>query len=327
MSDTLSKLFTPGDHANASSDDVILCYHEILRRPPDPEGLAAYQEMVEQGVSRRTIVSCFVASDEFQELPDVEHRKTIETHLARLNAHKPQTHQDIDWFHSMPFSSGEVAKGQRPLNVLRREADHIFKMGVQGKSLLDIGAWDGFFSFEAEKRGARDVLSTDHFCWSGPGWGTKHGYDFTHAAYGSKARSLDIDVFSLDPATVGTFDVVLFLGVLYHLKDVYGGLERAAAMAENLLIVETVTNCNHLEEPVMRHFLRTELDGDPTNFFAPNAACLRSILTELGFETIEIARNPGLPLPEDAAEEDIKGGSLNHDRHIVHAWRKHPWSL
>ena len=42
--------------------------------------------------------------------------------------------------------------------------------------MLDIGAWDGFFSFEAERRGASRVLATDHFCWSGEGWGTKAGF-------------------------------------------------------------------------------------------------------------------------------------------------------
>ena len=52
--------------------------------------------------------------------------------------------------------------------------------------MLDIGAWDGALSFEAERRGASRVLATDSFCWSGEGWGTKDGFEFARKAIGSQ---------------------------------------------------------------------------------------------------------------------------------------------
>jgi tRNA (mo5U34)-methyltransferase len=124
------------------------------------------------------------------------------------------------WFHSIDLGDGLITQGEaKSLVVISEEAKTIFKHGVSGKSVLDIGAWDGAFSFEAERRGARDVLATDHFCWSGPGWGSKEGFDFARQRLGSAVRSLDIDVPDLSIEAVGgQFDTVLFLGVLYHVN-------------------------------------------------------------------------------------------------------------
>ena len=76
---------------------------------------------------------------------------------------------DINWYHSMDLGDGVITKGGASHETFKGIAERVFKHGVEGKSVLDIGAWDGFFSFEAERRGASRVLATDHFCWSGPG--------------------------------------------------------------------------------------------------------------------------------------------------------------
>ena len=59
----------------------------------------------------------------------------------------------IKWFHSLTLN-GEVMPGDRPADILEREAAAVFAHPLVGKSVLDIGAWDGYFSFEAERRGA-----------------------------------------------------------------------------------------------------------------------------------------------------------------------------
>ncbi|MCB1536668.1 MAG: DUF1698 domain-containing protein [Rhodoblastus sp.] len=194
------------------------------------------------------------------------------------------------WFHSIDLG-GIVTPGVKHHFLLRGMADIAFRHGVAGKSVLDIGAWDGFYSFEAERRGAARVLSTDHFCWSGPGWGSKAGFDYAHASLLSRVESLDIDLPDLHPARIGKFDVVLFLGVLYHLPDPYAGLETAAALTDDLLVVETVTAANFVPAPVTR-FYPGGLDGDYTNFWAPNARCLKDMLRDLGFRQVDIVHNP-----------------------------------
>jgi len=113
----------------------------------------------------------------------------------------------IRWYHSMDLGHGIVTRGDNdPRAYLKRL--HL-PPRLDGMSVLDIGASDGFYSFEAERRAAKRVLATDHFCWSGPGWGTKAGFDLAHKALGSKVESLDIDVMDLAPERVGTFDLAL----------------------------------------------------------------------------------------------------------------------
>lgn len=213
--------------------------------------------------------------------------------------------QKITFFHSFELPN-ETVHGLSPIQSQRRYADVIFKHSVAGKSVVDIGAWDGFYSFEAERRGASRVLATDHFCWSGRGWGTKDGFDYVHERLNSKVESLDVDVFDLDPKQIGTFDVTMMLGVLYHLPNPFGGLEKAASLTKELLIIETHSDMNDRPEPLMRYYLSAELNGDSSNYWGPNILCLENMLRELHFTKFETWRAPGFS---------------NSGRIIMHAWR------
>lgn len=227
-----------------------------------------------------------------------------------------ETKPAIGWFHSLSLPNGETTAGEKPAAVLAAEAEVVFRPGVAGKRVLDIGAWDGFFSFEAERRGAAQVLATDHFCWSGEGWGTKAGFDYARRRLGSAVTSLDIDVPRIAPETVGLHDVVLFLGVLYHVKDPLAALERAASVTGELLVVETATALDILPWPVMRYYSGTELNDDPTNFWAPNRRCLEGMTRDLGFSRIEMTGHPSTRPHWRAPDLYWK-----QNRVFMHAWR------
>lgn len=224
------------------------------------------------------------------------------------------------WFHSFAFADGTRAEGIKPLASLQEEADQIFIAPLAGKRVLDIGAWDGFLSFQAEQRGAADVLATDHFCWSGQGWGDKRGFDHAHARFGSKVRSLDLDVSEHDVEELGQFDMVLLLGVLYHVPDPYRTLEAAAAMSRDHLVVETVTALRHEPVPAMRLFTELELDGDPTNFWAPNILALQEMCRRFGYSRFQV-------LPEALDNQGWRKWAMplrrkdRYRRAIFHAWR------
>ena len=67
-----------------------------------------------------------------------------------------------------------------PLRLARLD----LPLSLAGESVLDIGAWDGFFSFEAERRGASRVVAADYYSWHGTGWGTgtgKAGFELAQA--------------------------------------------------------------------------------------------------------------------------------------------------
>jgi len=118
----------------------------------------------------------------------------------------------ITWCHPLTLGGIET----RPQWHVRRRFQRRLKFlqipqDLTGKTVLDIGAWDGFFSFECERRGAARVVAADHFSWHGPGWGTKAGFTLAREALGSRVEDIDIDVMDLAPERIGTFDVVLFL--------------------------------------------------------------------------------------------------------------------
>lgn len=230
----------------------------------------------------------------------------------------------ITWFHSFRLPDGDIIRGWKSIETLESEAKIIFRDDLSGKSVLDIGAWDGYFSFEAEKRGASDVLATDHFCWSGPGWGTKAGFDTMHHRLGSSVRSHDVDVMSLTPDEFGTFDVVLLLGVLYHVTDVFRHLEAAAAMCRDHLVIETVTTLMDDPLPIARFIEPDEFGGDPTNYWIPNPALLRLMLARFGFSKVEFMLTSPPSLAKRLARRLTRPASKRRKsapRLIVHAYR------
>jgi tRNA (mo5U34)-methyltransferase len=200
----------------------------------------------------------------------------------------------VQWFHTMTLPGGIITPGATdpgrntlPLLGLPDRLD--------GRTVLDVGAWDGFFSFEAERRGAADVLATDSFSWSGAGWGTKAGFDLAHEALGSRVRAAEIDVMDLSPSAPGVFDVVLFLGVLYHLRNPVEAIDRVASVTGDLLILETEVRLDWLPSPAAVLYPDQSLNDDPTNWFAFNTRALAALLRGAGFREVRAhVRTPQL---------------------------------
>src|SRR5215813_202394 len=216
--------------------------------------------------------------------------------ISELNATEMRERiSQIKWFHCINFGNGVVAPGtdnsSEKLKQLR------FPENLFGKSFLDIGAWDGFFSFEAEKRGATRVLATDRFVWDGnvPGH-SKAGFTTARELLQSKIEDLRIDPFDISPENVGTYDVVLLSGVIYHVKNPWLLIERAAAVTRELLIIETVTDLNWMRRPGVALFTQGKLVGDNTNWCAPNIPALKIMLQDVGFNSVEVVwkRNKAL---------------------------------
>lgn len=192
----------------------------------------------------------------------------------------------IDWWHTIDLGQGVVTPGgvdhRVNLDLLRLPED------LTGRTVLDVGAWDGFYSFEAERRGAERVLATDWFCWGGPGWGSKAGFELARRALDSRVEDLEIDVLKLSPERVGTFDLVLFLGVLYHMRHPLLALERVYSVTGNQLILETHVDLLDLPVPAMRFYPSAELNDDPTNWWGPNPPAVVAMLREVGFRRVEV---------------------------------------
>jgi len=232
----------------------------------------------------------------------------------------------IRWYHSMDLGHGVVTRGES--NNTRLLEKLALPPRLDGLTVLDVGAWDGFFSFEAERRGARRVLATDYYCWSGPGWGTKAGFELARRALGSRVEDLEIDVPDLTPERVGVFDVVLFLGVLYHLRNPLLALERVFSVTGRHLILETHVDMLHCFRPACAFYPRDELNRDSTNWFGPNPAAVVAMLRAAGFGRVAVVHRPrALPLRLARAVWQAAAGrarpisAMNQGRLVVHAWR------
>ena len=199
----------------------------------------------------------------------------------------------IKWFHCINLPDGTITPGidrnHGKLKHLHMPAD------MSGKTFLDIGAWDGFFSFEAERRGASRVLATDSFVWQGkvPGY-SKEGFLAARKLLNSKVEDLDIDPLEVSPSSLGMWDIVLCAGVLYHLKHPWMLLQQAASVTRELLIFETCTDLRFTNKPGIALYPADELDGDHTNWCAPNLAAIRAMLRDCGFSKIDVVYHSGI---------------------------------
>ena len=196
------------------------------------------------------------------------------------------------WFHSIDLGGGVVTPGDKSVDLLRAEANAIFgSLDLRGKSVLDIGAWNGNFSFEAKRRQAARVLATDHHCWT-PEVKGRETFHMAKAALNLEIDELDIDVPDLTPDRVGQFDVVLFLGVFYHMPDPIRGLYNVAALTKEVAVVESHLDLANVERPAMVLYPGSELNNDPTNWWGPNRQCMEALLRLVGFARIAYQPHP-----------------------------------
>src|SRR5271166_1091860 len=114
------------------------------------------------------------------------------------------------WYHKFEFAPGIVTPGSRNSQSLLDQLD--LPQNMSGLRVLDIGARDGFFSFECERRGAAEVVAVDYV----PAEQT--GFLVAKQILGSKLTLRHENLYDLNVSNYGVFDIVLLLGVLYHLR-------------------------------------------------------------------------------------------------------------
>jgi tRNA (mo5U34)-methyltransferase len=189
-----------------------------------------------------------------------------------------------NWYHQIELAPGVVTPGAHPS---RRELGRLDGIGLpkdcRGLRLLDIGCRDGFFSFEMEKRGA-EVVAADY---ANP---KSTGFAIAAAIIGSRLAYQVKNVYNLDPATDGVFDIVLCLGLLYHLRNPLLALDqvRRVLKPSGLLFVTTHlafdANVRDTDVPLWQFLPRDTFAGDATNKWVPNLAGLKLALEECSLE-------------------------------------------
>ena len=184
----------------------------------------------------------------------------------------------LGWYHSIQLPDGQVIKGFQSLENLRfRLAQFPVPEDLTGKRVLDIGAWDGWFSFEMERRGA-EVVAVDS--------SRQERFFVARDLLGSRVEHRVADICRLSPKDIGYFDIVLFFGVLYHVKHPLLALENVCSLSTSLAFVESYVTDNGDDltcPPVMEFYETTELRGQFDNWVGPNTSCLVAFCRTAGF--------------------------------------------
>ncbi len=197
------------------------------------------------------------------------------------------------WWHTIDFGDEIFSPG-----LMGTDAHNVLASSIpdnlKGKTVLDIGTRDGYYAFECEKRGAKEILATDIT--------TKTGFSTAKDILNSKVRFEQIDIYDLPD---DKYDVVLFLGVLYHLKYPLKALELLYSITNELLILESHIINTNLDEPMMKFYPGDDLNNDSSNWWGPNPKCIIEMLKVAGFKKAEIH----------------SGGTETDDRVIIKAYK------
>ncbi len=207
-----------------------------------------------------------------------------------------------EWFQNFDLGGVQTAPNH-PLGDYPRVKWNRFRgsipQNLEGKSVLEIGCNAGFYAFEMKKRGAEHVVGID----------TDQTY-LRQAEFMRKALRLDVEFREISVYNVSElgerFDLVLFLGVLYHLRHPLLALDLLREHAtRDLLVVQSMLRGSSKIEPIdadysfwdteifsrpgfpKMYFVERQYAGDPTNWWVPNQACLEAMIRSAGFQVLE----------------------------------------
>jgi tRNA (mo5U34)-methyltransferase len=226
----------------------------------------------------------------------------MEAPLATLTVHAPAGSEARPlgpWFHNLHFPDGSQTAPGHPLGDFPRtkwvHVEPHVPPDLSGLTALDIGCNAGYYSFELAKRGARvTALDIDRHYLSQAKWAA--------ARYGlqDQIEFRQLSVYSL-AHEAAQYDIVWFFGVLYHLRHPLLALDILRNITRGQLFLQTLTcpgkpvsrprvNITLDERDIMNRrgwprmaFIEEALENDPTNWWAPNAACVEAMLRVSGF--------------------------------------------
>jgi tRNA (mo5U34)-methyltransferase len=214
----------------------------------------------------------------------------------------------LEWYHTLELAPGVVTPGWFDTRSVAAELP--LPARLDGMRCLDVGTFDGFWAFDLERRGAREVVALDlldPYEWDWPVNSGQDGIDaiatrkgkgdgflIAHEALGSSVRRVEGSVYDLATLDVGTFDFVYVGSLLLHLRDPVGALQAVRQVcAGQLLLVDAIDltlTVLHRRNPV------AALDGSGRPWWwKPNLAGLQRMAESAGFEAVRPAQRVYLP--------------------------------
>ena len=208
--------------------------------------------------------------------------RELRQQVSPIGVEQTQMPLSGSWWHSIDLGRGQVTPGVHSLAELQGLYDSLkLPEDMTGQSLLDIGCWDGFYTFEAERHCAR-VTSVD--CWR------PNNFFAAGKALQSQAEFHELNVYDISKDKIGAFDIVLFMGVLHHLRHPLLALERVCEVTRDFAVIEsrTTDKLRPSDSPVMEFYEFDELGGQYDNWWTPNVECMAQMARSAGFARVEL---------------------------------------
>ncbi|MGK2947039.1 MAG: class I SAM-dependent methyltransferase [Acidimicrobiales bacterium] len=262
---------------------------------------------------------------------------------------------DLAWYHSIDVAPGVATKGWFDL---RHALDLMPLPDVRGKRCLDVGTWDGFYAYEMERRGASEVVAVDVAdladvdyppeVRSDPSFDPSHtaaqprpaGFHLLHDLLHSKVQWRAGNIYDLDPAELGTFDVVVVGSLLIHLRDPVRALDAVRKVTSgSFLSVDYVHPPVDLLARRGRPLFQLRGEGSDFQWWLASDAGLRQLLHVGGFAIDEVSKyfllRPGARGSTNATDRGLRGrvkhlstralaGDSTPGGHLHRAYLTHP---
>lgn len=191
-----------------------------------------------------------------------------------------QEAEKFQWYQSIPLGDGVITDGETGESESKKIELMELPSDLSGKSVLDIGCNEGFYSFEFEKRGASKIVAVDKSPKA------KEKFEFVKNVFDSKVDFLSTDVLELKRKNLGRFNYVLFLAVFHHLKFPMKVLDRVYDLTEDVAFLEFV-EAVPLEHPELSALVR-KLSKKGHLHMLPTKNFILEILEQTGFSKVEI---------------------------------------
>jgi len=220
-------------------------------------------------------------------------RTAIEAKLFPTENDVRSAIEELQWWHTIDLPGGFRTPGHQRIEEQEFIARNI-PQDLSGKTVLDVGANDGYFSFLAEKRQAAKVVAIDVFQGNKPEEGRvgigQNGKSFLKTfALAKKALKSNViyenmDLFEIESLPL-TFDLIFLFGVYYHLEDPVKGLQTAVKKLNpgGLLLFEGLVRAGN-QKPNLHRFMESEIE--PTTFLSANIAWIIDAFHNTGMEKV-----------------------------------------
>ncbi len=228
------------------------------------------------------------------------------------------------WYHRIDLPGGITTPGYAPIS----KDFYKIRESLEGKRILDVGAWDGYWTFEALRRGATEVVAIDDFS-DQLGYDVKRfawdTFDLCRDALGydeTACKRTELSVYDVTAESLGLFDIVFCFGTLSHLRYPLLGLDRLAAVCRETICVESailddysphkggLNNGYPGNQMVMEFYPGKNYGDNQTNWWVPTLNCLGNMVAAAGFGDIKAWKLDDDPPDVGACRGFVRGSKI-----------------